>query len=287
MNWQKIFWTILFLSVPIFGVASFWVCDMYGALWPENVSEIYGRKIDHLFDVIMWITGIFFVGTELLLVYAMLTSKDADSSEKADFVHGNRTMEIGWTLMAAAILVFIAFYQIPTWSQVKIEKPKKPADAHITASMWMWQVRYPLWDDKANGPRKLDVTQPALAESFELMNELHVPAKETVLVYVTSRDVIHSFYIPKMRVKQDAVPGLLVPVWFDAAKPGRYEFYCAELCGPGHYMMRARVVVHESREAYNRWLRDQTQRLRAPGRGLEIASDNAGDTVAHSVAQAR
>jgi cytochrome c oxidase subunit 2 len=272
---QKLLWTLLFLSVPIFGVVSFWVCDRYGALWPANVSEIYGRKIDHLFDVIMWITGIFFVGTELLLVYAMFTSKDQDSQEKADFVHGNRTMEIGWTLMAAAILIFVAFYQIPTWTEVKVQKPKKPADAHITASMWMWQVRYPLWDEKAQAPRKLDVVQPALSETFELVNELHIPAKETVLIYVTSRDVIHSFYVPKMRVKQDAVPGLLIPVWFDAARPGNYEFYCAELCGPGHYMMRARVVVHESRKEYEQWLREQTERLRAPTPPPQVAASSA------------
>ncbi len=274
MRLQKLLWTLLFLSVPIFGVVSFWVCDRYQALWPANVSEIYGRKIDHLFDVIMWITGIFFVGTELLLVYAMFTSKDQDSQEKADFVHGNRTMEIGWTLMAAAILIFVAFYQIPTWTEVKVQKPKKPADAHITASMWMWQVRYPLWDEKAQAPRKLDVVQPALSETFELVNELHIPAKETVLIYVTSRDVIHSFYVPKMRVKQDAVPGLLIPVWFDAARPGNYEFYCAELCGPGHYMMRARVVVHESRKEYEQWLREQTERLRAPTPPPQVAASS-------------
>lgn len=274
MRLQKLLWTLLFLSVPIFGVVSFWVCDRYGALWPANVSEIYGRKIDHLFDVIMWITGIFFVGTELLLVYAMFTSKDQDSQEKADFVHGNRTMEIGWTLMAAAILVFVAFYQIPTWTEVKVQKPKKAADAHITASMWMWQVRYPLWDEKAQAPRKLDVVQPALSETFELVNELHIPAKETVLIYVTSRDVIHSFYVPKMRVKQDAVPGLLVPVWFDAARPGNYEFYCAELCGPGHYMMRARVVVHESRKQYEEWLRERTEQLRAPTSPPQVAGSS-------------
>ncbi len=274
MRLQKLLWTLLFLSVPIFGVVSFWVCDRYGALWPANVSEIYGRKIDHLFDVIMWITGIFFVGTELLLVYAMFTSKDEDAPEKADFVHGNRTLEIGWTLMAAAILVFVAFYQIPTWTEVKVQKPKKAADAHITASMWMWQVRYPLWDEKAQAPRKLDVVNPALSETFELVNELHIPAKETVLIYVTSRDVIHSFYVPKMRVKQDAVPGLLIPVWFDAARPGNYEFYCAELCGPGHYMMRARVVVHESRKEYEHWLREQTERLRAPTLPPQVAGSS-------------
>jgi len=275
----KLLWALLFLSVPIFGVVSFWVCHQHGALWPENISEVYGRKIDHLFDVITWITGIFFVGTELLLVYAMFTSKDEDAPEKADFVHGNRTLEIGWTLMAAAILIFVAFYQIPIWTEVKVQKPKKPADAHITASMWMWQVRYPLWDEQANAPRKLDVVQPALAETFELTNELHIPAKETVLIYVTSRDVIHSFYVPKMRVKQDAVPGLLIPVWFDAVRPGNYEFYCAELCGPGHYMMRARVVVHESRADYERWLREQTARLRAPGQPVQVMNTDTKSSV--------
>ncbi|GBD36877.1 Alternative cytochrome c oxidase subunit 2 [bacterium HR36] len=278
MRLQKILWTLLFLSVPVFGVVSFWFCDLYGALWPENVSKVYGSKIDHLFDVIMWITGIFFVGTELLLVYAMFTSKDEDAQEKADFVHGNRTLEIGWTLMAAAILIFVAFYQIPTWTEVKVQRPRKPADAHITASMWMWQVRYPLWDEQAKAPRKLDVVQPALAETFELTNELHIPAQETVLIYVTSRDVIHSFYVPKMRVKQDAVPGLLIPVWFDAARPGDYEFYCAELCGPGHYMMRARVVVHESRADYERWLREQTARLRAPDQPAQLATGDPPTT---------
>lgn len=279
MRLGKLLWTLLFLSVPIFGVVSFWVCHQQGALWPENVSEVYGRKIDHLFDIITWITGIFFVGTELLLVYAMFTSKDEGGPEKADFVHGNRTLEIGWTLMAAAILIFVAFYQIPTWTEVKVQKPKKPADAHITASMWMWQVRYPLWDEQANAPRKLDVVQPALAETFELTNELHIPAKETVLIYVTSRDVIHSFYVPKMRVKQDAVPGLLIPVWFDAVRPGHYEFYCAELCGPGHYMMRARVVVHESRADYERWLREQTAKLRAPGQPVQVVNTDTKSPV--------
>jgi cytochrome c oxidase subunit 2 len=250
-------WTLLFLTVPVFGVVSFWLCAVYGAWLPENVSTI-GGPIDNLFYIILGITGFFFVATEGLLVYAMFTAKGANGG-KATFAHGNRNLEIGWTLMTAAILLFVAFYQIPLWAEAKMEKPNKPADCVVSASMWMWQVRYPAWDEAKGAPKTIDPLNINLADTFELSNEVHAIANEPTLLYLTSRDVLHSFYIPKMRVKQDAVPGLMIPVWFTANKTGDYEFYCAELCGPMHYNMRAKVHVHEDKAAYHKWLQEQSR----------------------------
>jgi len=253
----RIFWTLLFLTVPVFGVVSFWLCAVYGAWLPEYHSTI-GGPIDNLFYIILGITGFFFVATEALLVYAMFSARGGEGG-KSSFTHGNRNLEIGWTLMTAAILLFIAFYQIPVWNSAKLDKPNKDADALVTASAWMWQVRYPAWDAAKEEPKKLDPLNPSLADSFELSNELHVVKGEPSLLYLTSRDVTHSFYIPKMRVKQDAVPGLMIPVWFTPTKSGDYEFYCAELCGPLHYNMRGRVHVHESKADLHKWLREQSR----------------------------
>ncbi len=258
-------WVVLFGLVPIFGVGAFVLAGVTPGAWlPENVtSELgYGLDIDRLFYVILGITAFFFVVTEVLLVYAMLTGKGRDNG-KASYVHGNHVLEIGWTIMTAAILVFLAFYQIPTWAKAKYksERPKKPPDALITASQFLWEVRYPAWDDTASppGPRVLDTLNPSLQDSFEIINELHMPPGEQFLIHLTSRDVIHSFWLPNLRIKQDALPGNIIPVWFEAKKPGTYSWECAELCGWGHYRMRAKLIVHKNRAEYEDWLKEKTR----------------------------
>ena len=254
---MRILWTLLFLLIPVLGVVVFVLAGLAPGAWlPEGVSTI-GEDIDFLFYLILAITGFFFVVTEVLLVYAMFTARGQPDG-KAAFIHGNYTLEIGWTVMTAIILVFVAFYQIPVWARAKMDQPEKEPDALVTASQFLWQVRYPMWDAATNRPKPLNTKNPSLAESFELVNEMHVPANEKVLVHLTTRDVIHSFWIPAARVKQDALPGHIIPVWFDLNKPGEYEFVCAELCGWGHYRMRAKVVVHPSREDYERWLQAKT-----------------------------
>lgn len=257
------FWTILFLFVPVFGVGLFLISPMMAGGWlPENVST-RGQDIDFLFYLILSITGFFFVVTELLLVYAIFTARGPKNG-KAVYSHGNRAMEIGWTVMTAAILLFVALYQIPIWARskyitsLKAEEPDIQTHALVIASQFLWEVQYPAWDEEANAPHQLDWKNPNFRNTVMTSNELHVPVGQTILIRLTSRDVLHSFWVPSMRVKQDALPGNVIPVWFDAKKPGTYEWVCAELCGWGHYRMRAKVVVHPSREDYYRWLKEQT-----------------------------
>jgi cytochrome c oxidase subunit 2 len=276
---MRIFWTLVFLFIPVLGVGLLlWSSLMPGGWLPENVSSI-GEPIDMLFYLITGITGFFFVATELLLVYAIFTGRGG-SDGKAVYTHGHRGLEIGWTLMTAGILLFVAFIQLPTWARAKFISNFKEAHpdvkpmALVVASQFEWQTRYPVWDEKAGKPKELNWKNPDFRDSFELYNEMHVPAGEPILIHLTSRDVIHSFWIPAMRVKQDALPGNVVPVWFDASKidpstfgdkkTREFVWVCAELCGWGHYRMQARVVVHATREDYYQWLKDKTAEQTQP-----------------------
>ncbi|MER3441429.1 MAG: cytochrome c oxidase subunit II [Gemmataceae bacterium] len=255
---MKKFWISLFLLVPVLGTAVFVVAWMKKAWLPENISTL-GKEIDLLFYIILAITGVVFLFTEGLLVVALAGARGEDAP-KARFFHGNNLMEFTWTVLTAAMLIFIALYQIPIWAKAKYasHRPNKDPDALVTASQFMWQVRYPLWDEQSGRPHKLDTRNPDVMRSFELINELHVPAGEPILIHLTTRDVIHSFWLPKARVKQDALPGHLIPVWFDAQKPGTYEWVCAELCGWGHYRMRAKLFVHEKAE-FEKWLQEKSR----------------------------
>lgn len=262
---MRLFWSLLFLSVPIFGVGLLAISAMLKHGWlPENIST-HGGGLDGLFYIILAITGIVFVATELMLVWAMFTGR-GNNGGKSTFVHGNRTLEITWTAVTSGILLFVALYQIPIWRLAKFQsqKPKTDVDALVTASQFLWEIRYPAWDEKANKPYRLNTLSPDLGASFQLVNELHIPPtsdaeRYPVLIHLTTRDVIHSFWIPACRVKQDALPGHIIPVWFDATKPGAYEWVCAELCGWGHFRMRAKLVVHESLDDYYSWLKEQSR----------------------------
>lgn len=268
------FWTILFLAVPVLGTAGFVAAWFSGSAWlPTNISAT-GDDIDLLFYVILILTGVFFVLTEALLVWAMFQGR-GKANGKGRFFHGHLGLEVGWTLVTAVLLLILAFGQMPAWAKAKYRshKPEKDLDAFIYASQFLWEARHPLWDFKANRPRKIDEKNPSLTDTFTLNNELHVPPTDAansgkndqVLVHITTRDVIHSFWLPNMRIKQDALPGHVIPVWFDARNASgedkTYEWVCAELCGWGHYRMRAKVVVHKSKEDYNKWLQDQTKEI--------------------------
>lgn len=278
---MRALWCGLFLLVPFFGVGSF-VYSAYrpGGWLPENIST-GGHGIDTLFYIILTVTGIIFVITEILLVYAMWTGR-GDDQGKANYYHGHNILEITWTLATAAILLFIAFYQMPIWAKAKYygSRPKKDPDCLVEASQFLWQIRYPC--TKSDGsPSVLKTVNPDLSQSFELINELHTYPGEPILIHLRTRDVIHSFWLPELRVKQDALPGHLSPVWFqvdrdaltDAHKikvtatnaPGakeyevfQYEWVCAELCGWGHFRMHAKLYVHPSKQDYLAWLREKS-----------------------------
>jgi cytochrome c oxidase subunit 2 len=244
-------WSLVFLPVPILCVVLFAISPGNGWWLPENVST-YGSRVDHLFNVILAIVTVAFIGTEGILIYCLF--KYADHGKRGLFVHTNHTLEFWWTLIPALILVFIAVYQFKTWSDIKVQG-KFPADvaqklsadaadAEVLAGQFEWRIRYPGKDGKIG-----------TLDDVISLNELHVPVNTNFVLRLRSRDVLHSFFLPNFRVKQDAVPGMTIPVWFQGTKEGAFDLFCAELCGWGHYKMRGRIIV-QSKDSYDAWLKD-------------------------------
>jgi cytochrome c oxidase subunit 2 len=160
---------------------------------------------------------------------------------RAVYSHGNTTLEIIWTIVPAAILIVLSFMSVSTWAKVKRHVPESDFELHVAAKQFNWEVVYPGSDGKLN-----------TEDDVKFDNDLHVPVNKVVRVHLTSKDVIHSFFLPSLRLKQDAVPGRTILVWFEATKPGKYELPCAELCGFGHSGMKGWLYVHTPEE-YAKW----------------------------------
>jgi cytochrome c oxidase subunit 2 len=251
------YWSLLFALAAIFAVGSFAYAPFSPDWWLPNplsnhhhVISAFGREIDSLFVIILAITGIVFIGTQVVLVwvtYRYVDQKDAEGRpvRAATYFHGSQRLEVIWTIIPAAILVFIALYQMGTWASIKFRSaaPRVAPLAEVTGRQFQWVIRYP-------GPDKKLHTE----DDLFTVNDLHFVKDRTVLIQLKSSDVLHSFFLPQMRIKQDAVPGLTIPVWFDADTAGKYELACAELCGWGHYKMRGDVTVHETEAEFQQWL---------------------------------
>lgn len=253
-------WSILFALVAIAVVAAFGYSYFHPDWWlpniagePHHVVSTFGREIDSLYVIILLITGIVFIGTQIVLVWVMYRFVDERDAQgrpvrQANYFHGSQRLEVVWTIIPAAILVFIALYQMGTWAEIKFRSaaPKVPPTAEITARQFQWVMRYPGPDGRLN-----------TRDDLVLVDDLHFVKNKQTLIYLKSTDVLHSFFLPQLRIKQDAVPGLTIPVWFDADRPGEYELVCAELCGWGHYKMRGHVTVHETEKEFQQWLDEQ------------------------------
>ncbi len=207
---------------------------------PENVST-YGFEIDRLFHLIYWITGVTFVLVAVTMI-AFLILYRARAGQKARYTHGNTTLEIIWTIVPALILIMLTFMSLPAWSRIKMHLPESDVHIRVTGKQFNWEVTYP-------GPDgKFDTEDD---RTFD--NEIHVPVGKPVVIHLRSKDVIHSFFVPSFRFKQDAVPGREIRQWFEVIKPGKFEVPCAELCGFGHSGMRGWAYAHTA-EDYAKWL---------------------------------
>ena len=206
----------------------------YTAWWlPDNVST-FGSQIDKTFYLILAITTtIFFLVETTLLVF--LIKYRSRPGQKATFIHGHHTLEIIWTIIPACILLWLALYQRNSWIEIKQNFPAEK-DAFVvetSGQQFEWHFKYPGLDKKLGTP-----------DDIETINQLHVPVNVPVLLKIRSKDVIHSFFLPEFRLKQDAVPGLIIPAWFKPLKTGVFDIACAELCGLGHFRMRGFLTVH-------------------------------------------
>lgn len=206
---------------------------------PENVAT-FGGDIDWLFHLIYYITGITFILVTVAFLSFIVIYRDRPG-RRARYTHGNTPLEIVWTVVPSLILVVLTFLSVPAWSKIKMTMPQTDFVVQVTGKQFNWQVTYPGSDGRFGTP-----------DDKTLLDEMHVPVGKPIRVNLRSEDVIHSFFVPSFRFKQDAVPGREIPAWFEVSKPGKYEIPCAELCGFGHSGMRAWIYVHTAEE-YAKW----------------------------------
>ncbi len=270
---MKWFWCWFFIFWPIVAFLLCWFAPNFGWWFPGPAASPLGHRIDDLFHMILWITTITFIGTQIALGYVLFTGakRTEPGAPRAWFSHGSHELEVIWSIVPAFILLFIALYQLDVWAEYRVKdafprarmegvlqrlhQVRKSRDglalAEVTARQFEWRIRYPGFD--AHGQLLPLMPDPQPTDLYAV-NDLHLPANAPVMINLKTQDVQHAFFLPELRVKQDAVPGLSIPIWFEAERQDTFALLCAELCGWGHYKMKARFVA-DSEEGFLNYLR--------------------------------
>ncbi|MDR7451653.1 MAG: cytochrome c oxidase subunit II [Armatimonadota bacterium] len=253
---------VVLLFVALGGALSFALART--RWWLPPGASTQAAEIDRLFTTTLIVTGIVFVLVHIFL--AVLIWQGGRRTAPAAYWHDNRTLELTYTLAPAAILVTLIAMGAVVWARVHAAPPPDALVVEVRAEQFGWVFRYPGADGQfgrtdatrfltRDNPLGIDPTDPAGRDDI-VARELHLIAGRPVHIRLSAKDVLHSFFVPQFRVKQDAVPGMVQSVVFEPTRAGTYEIACAELCGVGHYIMRGKVVV-ETRGAFETWLAAQ------------------------------
>jgi len=233
------------------------------------LASDHGRTVDDLIIYVHLLMIVLFVGWLAYFAYALFRFHKS-RNPKADYLgvrnHASNYIEVAVAIVEGVLLLGVA---VPLWGKAVggFPQEKESTVVQIVGEQFRWNVRY-TGKDGVFGKQDMhqvnatnifgvipedpagqdDVTVPSLGE-------MHVVLNKPVIAYISSRDVIHSFKIIAMRVTQDAIPGMRVPIWFKPTKPGRYQINCAQLCGVSHSAMADGIlVVDENQEAFDKWL---------------------------------
>lgn len=265
----------------------FFVLGLIGSVWsflyaqqyflPE-ASSPHGRRTDFLFWLSMGIITFAFVVTNaLLFIFAFLYQHK--EGRKAAYYPENHKLELIWTVIPAIVMAILVFTGWRAWRDIMSEAPADAQVFEIVGKQFNWIVRYPGVDNNKlgaynyklidnNNETGIDYTDEASFDDFVSTSELHIPVNKPVLLKIRARDVLHSVFIPHMRVKMDAVPGMPTRFWFVADKTTEemrnitgnqnfgYEIACTEVCGQGHFSMRLRLIV-EDEASWQAWCKEQ------------------------------
>jgi len=241
----------------------------FKSLLPTLASS-HGHYIDqvivlaHILMLLLLVGwGVYFI----LVLFKFRKKKNPRADYQGVQSHFSTWIEVGVVIFEAVLLIG---FSIPFWAKnvVAIPQGNDILEVRINAEQFAWNIHYPGIDgmfgktdwkyfDKQSNPLGLDPNDPYGKDDITTINQLHLPINKTVLIYLTSRDVIHSFFLPEMRIKQDVIPGMVIPTWFTPIKTGQWEIACAQLCGLGHYRMRGFLTIH-SEEAYEAWILEQS-----------------------------
>jgi cytochrome c oxidase subunit 2 len=206
-------------------------------LVPEQASTV-AEQVDPIFWFVTLVTGFFTVLIAFLVIYFGVKYRRRSPDEVPAPIEGSLKLEIGWTIVPLLIGLFIFFWSARVYFGM-YRAPDDALNVYVVGKQWMWKLQHP------GGQREI--------------NELHVPVGQPVRLTMISEDVIHSFYIPAFRIKQDVLPGRYSSIWFEATKTGTFDLFCAEYCGTDHSRMIGHIHVLDQGE-YQRWLQGNLHR---------------------------
>lgn len=211
------------------------------------------QKQKDLFELAMWPAIVIFLLVEGALVYALWRYRRRRDGALPKQTHGHTRLEIAWTIAPTLLLAVLA---VPMVAGIVDLAEKPSADAlqlHVRGFQWNWQFEYPQYTDAEGKPLTIIGACPTRCA------EVHVPVGRKIAVTLEAADVIHSFWVPRLAGKLDAIPGHTNHMWFNATKPGVYTGQCAEFCGLEHAQMKMTIVA-ESEEDFQTWVNEQLQR---------------------------
>ena len=254
----------LVILILVVHVVLIFALRQYAAPAPITANA---REIDHQYRLTLWLTGVLFVLAQLGLAFAVLRFRDR--GRPARFSPGNNALEIFWTSLAVLLFLGLGFLGRKAWAATRYtDPPSGSVQIEITEMQFQFMFRYPGPDGKfgridaalisadTGNPLGIDPASPEGHDDLVASGTLAVPVGRPVELLIRSQDVIHSFFVRELRLQQDAVPGLIVPVHFTADKIGKYDIVCTQLCGLGHQKMHAVLDVMTEND-YENFLRQQ------------------------------
>ena len=251
-------WAVVLAAV----VATWWAFRHW---WFPSLASEQGALIDRLFRIIFSIIATVFVLVQLLLGFTVWRFAARDPSSRAASWHENRGLEIAWTVIPAAILITLTVLGGSVWLRVHSAAPPDAMTVEVIGEQFGWRYHYPGPDgvlapidfraESRTAPLGIRADMPGAADDV-VSRELYLVVGRPVRLLIRSKDVIHSFYLPNFRFKQDAVPGRVTQVVFTPTRTGTFPVACAELCGIGHYVMASTLKVVTQQE-FEAWLASQ------------------------------
>jgi cytochrome c oxidase subunit II len=236
---------------------------------PPNASE-HGYQIDHIIEFCHWFMGALLVGWSTYFIYVLIRFRrrrhpvaDHEGVKSGISTH----LEFSVVLIETVLLIGFA---IPLWAKRVNQFPdtKDAILVHVVGQQFNWNFHLPGPDGQFgrrdvslvsnSNPVGLDPNDPAGKDDIVVLNELHVPVDRAIIIELSSKDVVHNFALPSMRIAQDAIPGSVIPLWFRPLKTGTYEIVCGQLCGLGHYSMKGSLQV-DSLADYQAWLKEHAE----------------------------
>ncbi|MGZ8537406.1 MAG: cytochrome c oxidase subunit II [Flavisolibacter sp.] len=270
------FMLLIFLVVGLFGV---WYCHekLVGKVLPPETSD-HGETIDTMILITLWVTGIVFVITQILLFWFAFKYQEKEERKAYYFPHDNR-LEVIWTVIPAIVLTVLVGFGLYYWFQITGDAPDDAQQIEVTGSQFKWEFRYP-GDDNTLGRKYFKEINEAKSnplgqiwsdksnhDDVVVTGEVHVVVNKPVKFIIGAKDVIHDVGLSHFRLKMDAVPGIPTTMWFTPKYTTRYmkekygndfnyEISCDQMCGSGHWGMRG-VIVVETQAEYDAWVAQQ------------------------------